>query len=60
MRGIADEAGGDLTRDDILTLNVRSETALTNYADGRTSISQIAEGGGIVFGAKLGLAGGTS
>jgi isopenicillin-N N-acyltransferase-like protein len=47
MRGIADGASGDLTRDDILTLNVRSEIALTNYADGCTSISQTAEGGKI-------------
>ncbi|KAH8646254.1 acyl-coenzyme A:6-aminopenicillanic-acid-acyltransferase [Xylariales sp. PMI_506] len=43
MKGIADGAGGDLTRDDILTLNVRSEIALTNYTDGCTSLSQITE-----------------
>lgn len=50
MRGVADGAGGaggGLTRDDILTLNVRSEIALTNYADGCTSISQTANGGKI-------------
>jgi isopenicillin-N N-acyltransferase like protein len=41
MKGIADGAGGGLTRDDILTLNVRSEIALTNYTDGCTSISQV-------------------
>jgi isopenicillin-N N-acyltransferase-like protein len=40
MRGIADGAGGGLTAADILTLNVRSEIALTNYADGCTSLSQ--------------------
>jgi len=47
MRGIADGAGGGLTREDILTLNVRSEIALTNYADGCTCISQTVEGGKI-------------
>lgn len=45
MRGIAEGAGGGLTRDDILTLNVRTEIAFTNYADGCTSISQSAEDG---------------
>jgi isopenicillin-N N-acyltransferase like protein len=48
MEGIAMGAGGDLSRDDILTLNVRSEIALTNYSDGCTSISQQA-GFGQVF-----------
>ncbi|KAJ5812675.1 acyl-coenzyme A:6-aminopenicillanic-acid-acyltransferase [Penicillium riverlandense] len=47
MRGIADGAGGGLTKEDILTLNVRSEIALTNYADGCTSISQRTDGGKI-------------
>ncbi|KUJ13380.1 acyl-coenzyme A:6-aminopenicillanic-acid-acyltransferase [Mollisia scopiformis] len=47
MQGMADGAGGGLTRDDILTLNVRSEIALTNYADGCTSISQKGEEGAI-------------
>ncbi|KAK6384580.1 hypothetical protein LTS17_002143 [Exophiala oligosperma] len=47
MRGIADGAGGGLTYEDILALNVRSEISLTNYADGCTSISQIGEGGKI-------------
>ncbi|EXJ75645.1 uncharacterized protein A1O5_00152 [Cladophialophora psammophila CBS 110553] len=47
MRGIADGAGGGLTREDILTLNVRSEICLTNYADGCTSISQVGEDGKI-------------
>lgn len=48
MQGIADGAngasgvGGSLTRDDVLTLNVRSEIALTNYTDGCTSLSQVA------------------
>ncbi|KAH8805458.1 acyl-coenzyme A:6-aminopenicillanic acid acyl-transferase-domain-containing protein [Xylogone sp. PMI_703] len=45
MKGIADGAGGGLTREDILALNVRSEISLTNYTDGCTSISQSAEGG---------------
>ncbi|KAH8701807.1 acyl-coenzyme A:6-aminopenicillanic-acid-acyltransferase [Talaromyces proteolyticus] len=45
MKGIADGAGAGLTAADILTLNVRSEIALTNYADGCTSISQKAEDG---------------
>ncbi|ERS98585.1 hypothetical protein HMPREF1624_05371 [Sporothrix schenckii ATCC 58251] len=40
MQGIADGAGGGLTRDDVLTLNVRSEIALTNYTDGCTSLAQ--------------------
>ncbi|CAK7209921.1 hypothetical protein SBRCBS47491_000608 [Sporothrix bragantina] len=43
MQGIADGVGGGLTRDDILTLNVRSEIALTNYTDGCTSLSQVVE-----------------
>ncbi|CAK7199576.1 hypothetical protein SEUCBS139899_002257 [Sporothrix eucalyptigena] len=43
MQGIADGAAGGLTRDDILTLNVRSEIALTNYTDGCTSISQVSQ-----------------
>ena len=47
MRGIAKGAGGGLTREDILTLNVRSEIALTNYADGCTCISQSVEAGRI-------------
>lgn len=47
MRGIADGAGGGLTRDDILTLNVRSEISLTNYADGCTAISQVETNGRI-------------
>lgn len=45
MRGIADGAGRGLTMEDILTLNVRSEIALTNYADGCTSISQEGKAG---------------
>ncbi|KAH8895228.1 AAT-domain-containing protein [Thozetella sp. PMI_491] len=45
MKGIADGAGGGLTREDILTLNVRSEIALTNYTDGCTSLSQCTPGG---------------
>lgn len=40
MAGIAEGAGGGVTRDDILTLNIRSEIALTNYSDGCTSLSQ--------------------
>ncbi len=47
MRGIADGAGSGLTREDILTLNVRSEISLTNYADGCTSISQVGDAGAI-------------
>ena len=47
MEGIADGARGGLTREDILTLNVRSEISLTNYADGCTSISQVGEAGNI-------------
>ncbi|CZR64475.1 related to acyl-coenzyme A:6-aminopenicillanic-acid-acyltransferase precursor [Phialocephala subalpina] len=47
MKGIAEGAGGGLTRDDILTLNVRSEISLTNHADGCTSISQSTEEGEI-------------
>lgn len=47
MRGIADGAGGDLKIEDVLTLNVRSEISLTNYADGCTSISQVDEEGNI-------------
>lgn len=45
MQGIADGAGGGLTRDDVLTLNVRSEIALTNYTDGCTSLSQTTSAG---------------
>ncbi|KAL1890443.1 hypothetical protein Sste5346_008271 [Sporothrix stenoceras] len=45
MQGIADGAGGGLTRDDVLALNVRSEIALTNYTDGCTSLSQVASDG---------------
>ncbi|OAG45203.1 hypothetical protein AYO21_00551 [Fonsecaea monophora] len=45
MAGIADGAGRGLTRDDILTLNVRSEICLTNYTDGCTSISQVGPDG---------------
>ncbi|KAL6248226.1 hypothetical protein RBB50_004481 [Rhinocladiella similis] len=45
MRGIADGVGGGLTYEDILTLNVRSEISLTNYADGCTSISQVGKEG---------------
>jgi isopenicillin-N N-acyltransferase-like protein len=41
MKGIADGAGEKLTTEDILTLNVRSEISLTNYADGCTSFSQV-------------------
>jgi isopenicillin-N N-acyltransferase-like protein len=40
MRGIAEGAGKGLALEDILTLNVRSEIALTNYSDGCTCISQ--------------------
>lgn len=40
MRGIAEGAGRRLVMEDILTLNVRSEIALTNYSDGCTCISQ--------------------
>jgi isopenicillin-N N-acyltransferase-like protein len=40
MRGIAEGAGKGLVMQDILTLNVRSEIALTNYSDGCTCISQ--------------------
>lgn len=47
MRGIANGTGGDLMLGDILTLNARSETALTNYADGCTSISQVGSEGEI-------------
>ena len=45
MEGIAQGAGAGLTLNDILTLNVRSEIALTNYADGCTSLSQQGESG---------------
>ena len=45
MAGIADGAGQGLTREDILTLNVRSEIALTDYADGCTAISKKGEAG---------------
>ena len=45
MRGIAEGAGGGLTLDDIVTLNVRTEIAFTNYTDGCTSIGQKTEGG---------------
>ncbi|EXJ79497.1 hypothetical protein A1O1_08761 [Capronia coronata CBS 617.96] len=45
MQGIAEGAGGGLTLDDIVTLNVRTEIAFTNYTDGCTSIGQAAEGG---------------
>jgi isopenicillin-N N-acyltransferase like protein len=40
MEGIAAKPGSDLSRDDILTLNVRSEIALTNYSNGCTSINR--------------------
>ncbi|KIV79193.1 hypothetical protein PV11_06765 [Exophiala sideris] len=40
MRGIAEGAGGGLTLDDIVTLNVRTEIAFTNYTDGCTSLGQ--------------------
>jgi len=45
IAGIADGTGGDLTRKNLLTLNVRSEISLTNYADGCTSISQEGQAG---------------
>jgi isopenicillin-N N-acyltransferase like protein len=45
MAGIAAGAGRGLTRDDILTLNVRSEIALTNYTDGCTALSQTGRDG---------------
>lgn len=49
MEGIAkgtdDDSGREiLSKEDILTLNVRSEISLTNYADGCTSLSQVEEG----------------
>lgn len=44
MRGIAEGAGGGLTLDDIVTLNVRTEIAFTAYTDGCTSLGQY-EGG---------------
>ncbi|KAM3522136.1 hypothetical protein NHJ13051_005833 [Beauveria bassiana] len=40
MRGIADGAGKNLTMEDILTLNARSELGLTNVADGCTCLGQ--------------------
>lgn len=45
MRGIADGAGNGLTLADIVTLNVRTEIAFTNYTDGCTSIGQLAQDG---------------
>lgn len=45
MRGIAEGAGLGLVLEDILALNVRSEIALTNYADGCTSLAQTGAGG---------------
>ncbi|EXJ92794.1 hypothetical protein A1O3_01347 [Capronia epimyces CBS 606.96] len=45
MRGIAAGAGGGLTLDDIVTLNVRTEIAFTNYTDGCTSVGQKAADG---------------
>ncbi|KAI1617331.1 acyl-coenzyme A:6-aminopenicillanic acid acyl-transferase-domain-containing protein [Exophiala viscosa] len=47
MRGIAEGAGGGLTLEDIVTLNVRTEIAFTNYTDGCTSLGQ--SGGGKMF-----------
>ena len=43
MQGIADGAGAGVDVDDILTLNVRSEIALTNYSDsdGCTSLAGV-------------------
>ncbi|EPE03410.1 acyl-coenzyme a 6-aminopenicillanic-acid-acyltransferase [Ophiostoma piceae UAMH 11346] len=41
MQGIADGAGDGVDIDDILTLNVRSEIALTNYSEGCTSLAGI-------------------
>ncbi|EPE34770.1 N-terminal nucleophile aminohydrolases (Ntn hydrolases) [Glarea lozoyensis ATCC 20868] len=40
MRGIAEGSGHGLLLEDILALNVRSEIALTNYADGCTTLAQ--------------------
>lgn len=45
MRGIAEGAGNGLTLADIVTLNVRTEIAFTNYTDGCTSIGQISQDG---------------
>lgn len=45
MRGIAEGAGDGVTLEDIVTLNVRTEIAFTNYTDGCTSIGQRSEDG---------------
>ncbi|KAK5053049.1 hypothetical protein LTR84_002023 [Exophiala bonariae] len=45
MRGIAEGAGNGVTLADIVTLNVRTEIAFTNYTDGCTSIGQRAQDG---------------
>ncbi|EXJ91440.1 hypothetical protein A1O1_04552 [Capronia coronata CBS 617.96] len=42
MKGIADGCGNGLSMEDILTLNTRSEIALTCYTDGCTSLTQSA------------------
>lgn len=45
MKGIAEGAGNGLTLADIITLNVRTEIAFTNYTDGCTSVGQLTQDG---------------
>ena len=45
MRAIAEGAGNGVTLADIVTLNVRTEIAFTNYTDGCTSVGQLTQDG---------------